>query len=80
MVYIFWVYHPFKVRVGVCGNFFWCVRWRGLPKESHAGMTGWFGKDISGRSISKKERTISPTPPKKPPKIARSLHNIPYAT
>ena len=26
MVYIFWVYHPFKMRVGVCGKFFFGVR------------------------------------------------------
>ena len=50
MVHIFWGDHPFKLRVGVFGNFFWCARWRGLPKESHAGMAGGVVK-IFRRSI-----------------------------
>lgn len=59
MIYIFGGDHPFKLRVGVCGKFFFgeegvvgfifcCSRSRGLPKESRAGTTGWCGKDISG--------------------------------
>jgi hypothetical protein len=47
--------------------FFWCARWRGLPKESHAGMTGGCGKDFFGRSISEGTRETA----KKSAKIAQ---------
>ena len=80
MVYIFLGDHPFKLRVGVFGIFFRCMRSRGLPKESHAGTTGWCGKDFRAIHNEEKNARDGEKVRQNNAKIACSLHNAYYAT
>ena len=57
-------------------NFFGVRGDEGYLRSPTQERPGGVVKIFRGRSIS----DISPTPPKKPPKSACSLHNIPYAT
>ena len=80
MVYIFWGDHPFKLRVGVFGNFFWGVRGgEGYLRSPTQERGGGVVKIFRACAIHKKTREPSQIC-KNNAKNRRSLHNAYYAT